>query len=146
MDVFHRRILVDSNCLFCKIIAGLIPSAKVFEDENVYAFLDLYPIEKGHTLVIPKLHYETFFDLPNALIAPLFSAAKVIALAQQKTLGASGFNLLQNNGVDAGQEIHHFHLHIIPRFENKNQINWKSKGPADSKEIFNLAEKIKVEL
>ena len=74
------------DCLFCKIVAGLIPSAKIFEDENIYAFLDLYPIEKGHALVIPKMHIETFFDLPNYLIMPLFSTAKLIALAQKKNI------------------------------------------------------------
>lgn len=135
------------DCLFCKIVAGLIPSAKIFEDENIYAFLDLYPIEKGHALVIPKMHIETFFDLPNYLIMPLFSTAKLIALAQKKILGATGFNLLQNNGAEAGQEIHHFHIHVIPRFEKeRKQVSWNAKAYENSKEMLNIAEQLRVKL
>jgi len=104
------------ECIFCKISNGDIPCFSVYENEHVIAFLDISPIAKGHTLVIPKKHYEDLLQTPDDMNGQLISAAKKIGAALKKQLGAEGFNLFQNNGSSAGQEVGHSHLHILPRF------------------------------
>lgn len=105
-----------SNCIFCKIIAGEIPSVKVYEDEHVYAFMDIMPLSKGHTLLIPKTHREFVYDMTPEEAGQLFSVAPKIASAIKETFEPEGMNLLNNNGPKAGQSVFHFHLHFIPRY------------------------------
>ncbi|MGG1573136.1 HIT family protein [Fictibacillus sp. NRS-1165] len=104
------------NCIFCKIIKGEIPSYKVYEDENVLAFLDISQVTKGHTLVIPKNHYKDIFALPSEEAAKLFSAVPAIASAVKEAFDPIGLNVLNNNGEPAGQSVFHYHVHIIPRY------------------------------
>lgn len=104
------------NCIFCKIIEGTIPCAKVYEDEHVLAFLDISQSTKGHTLVIPKVHKQDVFALTPDIAAHLFSVVPSIAKAIQMEFGATGFNLLNNSGEQAGQTVFHFHLHLLPRY------------------------------
>ncbi|WP_210364659.1 HIT family protein [Bacillus sp. REN3] len=105
-----------SDCIFCKIINGEIPSAKVYEDEHVLAFLDISQVTKGHTLVIPKVHKENVYQLPEEVAANVFKAVPKIASAIQSAYEPIGLNILQNNGEAAGQSVFHFHMHLIPRF------------------------------
>mgnify|MGYP001332555880 FL=1 len=105
-----------SDCIFCKIINGEIPSAKVYEDEHVYAFLDISQVTKGHTLVIPKEHHANIFELPEELAGKLFAAVPKISNAVKKAYNPVGLNLLNNNGEQAYQTVFHYHLHIIPRY------------------------------
>ena len=109
---------MGENCIFCKIISNEIPSQKIFEDGNTFAFLDINPASKGHVLVIPKKHYETLVDVPEEELKQLIVSVKKIAQAILKATKASGFNVLQNNGKVAGQLVNHIHFHVIPRFEN----------------------------
>ncbi|MFC5775315.1 HIT family protein [Ectobacillus antri] len=120
----------SENCLFCKIIAGTIPSAKVYEDEYMYAFLDISQVTKGHTLVVPKIHKENIFELTPEIAAKTFAAVPKIAEAIKKEFNPIGLNLLNNNGKDAGQTIFHFHIHIIPRYEKNDgfDVTWKSNA------------------
>ena len=104
------------NCIFCKIIEGAIPCAKVYEDEHVLAFLDISQSTKGHTLVIPKVHKQDVFALTPDIAAHLFSVVPGISKAIQAEYGATGFNLLNNSGEQAGQTVFHFHLHLLPRY------------------------------
>ncbi|MFB1081436.1 HIT family protein [Jeotgalibacillus sp. JSM ZJ347] len=104
-----------SDCIFCKIIDGEIPSAKVYEDEHVYAFLDISQVTKGHTLVIPKTHKKDLHELTPEIAANLFSVVPKIANAMKDTYDLKGVNLLNNNGEFAGQTVFHYHLHILPR-------------------------------
>ncbi len=104
-----------SDCIFCKIIDGEIPSAKVYEDEHVYAFLDISQVTKGHTLVIPKTHKKDLHELTPEIAANLFSVVPKIANAMKDTYDLMGVNLLNNNGEFAGQSVFHYHLHILPR-------------------------------
>lgn len=104
------------NCIFCKIIEGAIPCAKVYEDEHILAFLDISQSTKGHTLVIPKVHKQDVFALTPDIAAHLFSVVPGIAKAIQMEYGATGFNLLNNSGEQAGQTVFHFHLHLLPRY------------------------------
>lgn len=104
------------NCIFCKITNGDIPSSKVYEDKNVYAFLDISQVTKGHTLVIPKIHKENIFELDAELAGPLFESVKKVADAIQSAFSPKGLNLLNNNGETAGQSVFHYHMHLIPRY------------------------------
>ncbi len=104
-----------SSCVFCKIVDGSLPSHKIFEDERALAVLDINPIRRGHTLILPKKHYENFLDIPEEELAHLSILAKKIAPAIMKATDADGFNIIGNNGASAGQIILHTHLHVIPR-------------------------------
>jgi len=106
-----------SDCIFCKIIAGDIPSHKVYEDEHVFAFLDIGPLSEGHTLIIPKQHAETLDQLSDEAAAACGLACKRIGAAVASATGCAGWNILQNNGEVAGQEVMHVHFHLIPRAE-----------------------------
>ncbi len=103
------------DCLFCKIVAGEIPSNKVYEDDFVYAFLDIFPCSKGHTIVLPKKHFGRFTDMSEGDAASLFASVNKIAKTVEKTLGLEGMNIGINNGEIAGQTVPHVHVHIIPR-------------------------------
>lgn len=105
-----------SDCVFCKIINGELPSAKVYEDEHVFAFLDLSQVTKGHTLVIPKEHVPNVYELSEEVAANLFKAVPKIANAVKNAYEPIGLNVLNNNGEAAGQSVFHIHLHIIPRY------------------------------
>lgn len=113
--------LVD-NCLFCKIIKGEIPCSKVYEDEDVLAFLDISQTTVGHTLVIPKDHYDNFLYVPKDLVAKTFSVAQKISQALVSGLGAKGVNILVNTNEVAGQTIMHFHIHVIPRYSTSDNL------------------------
>lgn len=106
------------DCIFCKIAKGDIPCAKLYEDKDVIAFLDIAPAVKkgGHTLIIPKKHYEFITEMPDELIAKAMSAAKRISCAIMKE--ADGVNILLNNGRAAGQYVNHVHFHIVPRYKD----------------------------
>jgi histidine triad (HIT) family protein len=115
---------MTDNCIFCKIIKGEIPSSKVYEDEKIIAFLDIGPINKGHTLVIPKEHYETLLEVPDSIIFDIALATKKIGEKIKKKLGVKGFNIMQSNGKAAGQLVPHYHVHVIPRFDNDGLEHW----------------------
>ncbi len=106
------------DCIFCKIIAGEIPSIKVFEDDNTLAFMDINPLSEGHLLVVSKKHFTTLFDADDDSLAQIFSVVRKLAVALQKALGIDSLNLLQANGRWAVQSVPHFHVHVIPRREN----------------------------
>ncbi|MBK3495960.1 HIT family protein [Viridibacillus sp. YIM B01967] len=138
-----------SDCLFCKIIDGSIPSTKVYEDEFVYAFMDIGPLSKGHTLLIPKEHVANVFEMSSEVAANLFSVAPRIANAIKDTFDPAGMNLLNNNGEAAGQTIFHFHLHFIPRYDETDGFKptWNTKQDEYTPAILaDLAEKIKEHL
>lgn len=107
----------DPDCIFCKIIAGDIPSHKLYEDDHVFAFLDINPLSECHTLIVPKHHAVTLDQLPDGVIAACGLAAKKLAPAVTKIANVTDWNLLQNNGKTAGQVVMHVHFHLIPRRE-----------------------------
>ena len=115
-----------SDCIFCKIIAGELPCHKIYEDDNFLAFLDIEPISKGHTLIVPKEHYDVFAETPADLLAEMIKVVQKIGNAVQKSTNADGFNVGLNNGAAAGQIIMHTHFHIIPRFNNDGLHTWPS--------------------
>jgi histidine triad (HIT) family protein len=105
-----------SDCIFCKIVNGEIPAAKVFENEHVMAFLDISQVTKGHTLVITKVHKENLFELTPDIAKNLFESVPAIANALKEEYKPLGLNLVNNNGEQAGQTVYHFHMHLIPRY------------------------------
>ena len=105
----------SQDCIFCKIADGDIPCCKVYEDESVIAFLDISPLSEGHTLVIPKAHFERFDQCPPQLLADIAECTAKIASAVVSGLGYDGYNVLCNNGGAAGQEVNHVHFHVIGR-------------------------------
>ena len=132
-----------NDCIFCKIVRGELPNATVFEDADTLAFMDIGPIIKGHTLVIPKRHYERLTDTPDEDLNRLISLAKRIAAAQMQGLGADGVNITQANGSCAGQVVPHVHFHVIPRFENDGHSwNWKAKRYDTPEVMMALARQI----
>jgi len=114
----------EESCIFCRIAKGDIPCAKVYEDSDVLAFLDLAPVHPGHVLVIPKAHYADLLAFPAELAPAVMAAMKKVAAAVMKATGATGVNVMQNNGLSAGQTMFHIHWHIIPRFEGDGLAMW----------------------
>ncbi len=112
----------DKDCIFCKIIDRKIPSKIIFENNLNLAFLDIFPISRGHTIVIPKNHYTNLEDIPDDRLFELFKSVKQIATMVHKKLKIDGYNILQNNYKAAGQDINHFHVHIIPRNLDDNRF------------------------
>ena len=117
-----------ADCIFCKIAKGEIPCAKVYEDDMVLSFLDINPINPGHTLVLPKSHYRTLFEVDPETLEACILASQKISEAVYKGVKAAGLNFLQNNFRAAGQLIEHVHFHLIPRFENDGFLtSWPGK-------------------
>ena len=106
------------DCLFCKIIKGEIPSYKIYEDESTYAFLDISPTTRGHTLVIPKVHAVDIQDIDSESLAAVAKTSKYISKLLVDKLGADGINLRNNSGKVAHQDVFHFHMHVLPRYKN----------------------------
>lgn len=134
---------MNENCIFCKIVAGTLPACKVYEDDDVMAFIDIGPIIKGHTLVIPKEHHDPLMETPDNVLQKLIVVVRKIARAQMKALGADGINIIQANGKSAGQEVPHLHFHVIPRFNNDgHKWNWAAGKYEQPEDMQKMAERI----
>ncbi|MDD9877446.1 MAG: HIT family protein [Magnetovibrio sp.] len=130
------------DCIFCKIIRGEIPSFKVFEDDQTFAFMDINPINPGHALVIPKFHAENLYATPDEWFGPTMATVRRVATAVDKVVQPEGMNLLQANGPGAKQSVFHLHMHIIPRSADDGAtMNWELV-PGDMDAIGALAEEI----
>ncbi len=112
---------MSNDCIFCKIINGDIPSSKVYEDDKFYVFMDIYPIVRGHTLVIPKHHCRNILDTPEEIGADFYPLLTKISNAVKKAYNADGIMVMQFNEPAAGQEVYHSHVHILPRYEHDNK-------------------------
>ncbi len=133
----------DDNCIFCKIVAGKVPSFKLAEDEHTLAFMDINPLNEGHCLVIAKGHWLDVYAIPDSAFAAVTRTVKRVAGAVRATLSPEGLNLVQANGPAAAQSVPHFHVHVLPRRLNDGaSLNWGLK-PGDMKAIGALAERIK---
>ncbi len=134
------------ECIFCKIVKGDIPCAEVYSDENILAFLDIAPISKGHTLIIPKKHYENLFDLPSVLGNDLISAMQKVGKAIMEATGATGINVVMNNYASAGQIVPHAHIHLIPRIEGDGLFKVVQGKYDSNEEMMEVAKNIKNKL
>jgi histidine triad (HIT) family protein len=133
----------NEKCIFCKIINKSIPNAIIYEDEKFLVFLDRYPINYGHALLIPKDHFDTILDMPLNLVGEMYSLVPQIAKSIINTIDGNGFNVSQNNGRSANQIIPHVHVHIVPRFSlEKVKGQWPMRKIANIEELKILADKI----
>lgn len=130
------------DCIFCKIANGEIPSKTLYEDEEFRVILDLSPATSGHALIMPKEHAANLYELPDEDASKVLVLAKRMATLMKDKLNCDGLNLVQNNGETAGQTVMHFHMHVIPRYENDGQkINWVP-GEATPEELEAVAKQI----
>lgn len=131
------------NCLFCKIIAGEIPAEIVYQDEDVIAFLDIKPNNPGHTLIVPRKHSDGLEDADSQTLDAVMHVTQRVARALVKGLHAPAFNIIQNNGAEAGQAVPHLHFHVIPRREGDGFKHWQGTPYASDREAHEVAEMIK---
>lgn len=133
----------NENCIFCKIIRGDIPSKKVFENDKILGFLDIFPMSPGHTIVAPKSHVNFFEDVEKTEVCEIFNIVQDLASDYLKKLNIDGYNILVNSHSAAGQEIQHFHVHIIPRKMADGIIRHKiPKNQATSEELEQILKEI----
>lgn len=137
---------MDNNCVFCKITKKEIGSNILYEDDDFQVILDSSPATKGHGILIPKKHFKDLFDMDIETSSKLFPLVLKVAKVMKDELKCTGFNLLQNNGSDAGQTVFHFHLHLIPRYTDDNvDFRWKTTDYEDG-EAARIAEEISTKL
>jgi histidine triad (HIT) family protein len=136
----------DESCIFCKIVRRQAQSSVIYEDESVMAFLDIRPLNIGHTLVIPKSHYIDIFDIPDNLLAEVHKVAKRLAPAIKKATDADGISVIQQSGKAAGQDIFHIHVHVVPRFEGQKLPRFSELTMAERSVLDEMALKIKKHL
>ena len=130
------------ECVFCKIVDGKVPAAKIYEDSKVVSFLDIMPANKGHCLVVPKKHAQTLIEMSEEDLMATVRTAKKVASALSLSFGNGSFNLVMNNGKEAGQLVNHAHIHIIPRFQkDRLRIKW-SHLKYEGDEMKEYADKI----
>ena len=136
-----------TDCIFCKIVTGEIPSTRIYEDDRFLGFMDINPLTRGHSLLIPKAHFATVFDMPDDILSSLIITARGLADGIVKGLGAGGINLIQSNGRAANQIIDHYHLHLLPRYapDELPAMAWDLKA-GDMNDIAAAAEEIKRKL
>lgn len=131
-----------NECIFCKIVAGTLPSHKIYENDKVLVFLDIAPVHPGHILVIPKEHFANLEEIPSDLLGDVIKVVKKIGLALKKGMGYDGYNIQENNDPIAGQIVPHIHFHIIPRIKGDDLKLWSQKEYKDG-EAQEVLEKIK---
>ncbi|KXT77304.1 HIT family protein [Streptococcus sp. DD13] len=133
------------ECIFCKIIAGEIPSSTVYEDQDIKAFLDITQVTKGHTLVVPKTHYRSLLEMDDQASAQLFRKIPMIAQHLKDRLGAAGMNVINNSEEAAGQTVFHTHVHLLPRFNQEDglKIQFTAHEP-DFEALAQLAQELKI--
>ena len=120
------------DCIFCKLANGMIPTRSIYEDENFKVILDAAPATRGHALILPKEHADNLYQMPENMTAKAFVLSKKMAASMTETLGCQGFNIVQNNGEAAGQTVFHFHIHLVPRYEDDGQgLFWESRHYAE---------------
>lgn len=112
------------DCLFCQIIAGVIPCHRVYEDDLTLAFLDIFPKTKGHVLVVPKVHSAGIYDVAPEQMHACADTAQRMAISMQHSLHTTGVNIFQNTGESAQQTVHHYHVHVMPRYDDNQAITF----------------------
>ena len=132
----------DENCIFCKIAAGEIPSATLYEDDDFRVILDLGPASKGHALILPKNHYRNLYDIDDEVASKAILLAKKMITKLTDVLNCDGYNIVQNNEEAAGQTVFHFHMHLIPRYENDGQHILWNPGESTPEELEEIRKTI----
>jgi len=137
---------IDESCIFCKIVVKQAPASIVCEYETILVFLDIRPLNMGHTLVIPKDHYVDIFDIPENVLSQMYKVVKLVSSAVKKTTNADGISIIQQNGKASGQDIFHIHVHVVPRFEGQKLPPFSELREVERAKLDALAKKIKQQL
>ncbi|MGN0426619.1 MAG: HIT family protein [Agathobacter sp.] len=136
----------DSNCIFCKLANGEIPTNSIYEDEDFRVILDASPASKGHALILPKEHFANVYEIDDEILGKAAKLSKKVIAHETKVLGAEGYNIVQNNGEIAGQTVFHFHMHLIPRYASDNNagvLSWRHAEFSDE-EMKAICEQMKL--
>ena len=136
----------DESCIFCKIVRKQAPASIIYEDESVVAFLDIRPLNMGHTLIIPKAHYVDIFETPESELSNICKVSKRISIALKKATRADGISIIQQNGKAAGQDIFHAHVHVVPRFEGQKLPGFGELKEVERAKLDEVAKRIRQEL
>ncbi len=135
------------DCIFCKIIAGEIPSFTIYEDDEFKVIMDIAPASNGHALVLPKNHFENIYDIEPEVLGNAAKVAQKVIKHATEILGCDGYNLLQNNGEVAGQTVFHFHMHLVPRYkdmDNENMLRFTSRD-VSTEDVKKIADAIRLD-
>lgn len=132
-----------TDCIFCRIVRKEAPATVLYEDDKALVFLDIRPLNEGHTLIIPKQHYETVYDIPEDLICHIYTIVKRFAGVVKNATKADGITIIQQNGRAAGQEIFHLHVHVVPRYEGQKLPHFRDIPSASRERLEHAAERIK---
>ena len=133
----------DQSCIFCKIVSEQAPASVIYEDETIMAFLDIRPLNMGHTLVIPKAHYVDIFDVPEENLIHIYKFSKQASAAIKNATNADGISIIQQSGKAAGQDIFHLHVHVVPRFVGQKLPHFSNLKEVERAELDDVAEKIR---
>lgn len=134
----------DDNCIFCKLANGIIPTNKIYEDDDFTVIMDASPATKGHALILPKEHYKNLYEMPDSLLSKVMPLAKKLASHMTDVLHCDGFNIVQNNNEIAGQTVFHFHVHLIPRYAGGTEIlGWDHQSFSDE-EMAEIRDSLKM--
>lgn len=136
-------MMTKKDCIFCRIANGEIPAATLYEDEDFCVILDMGPASKGHALILPKEHFQDVCELNETVAAKVLPLAARMGKAMKQALGCDGFNLVQNNGAAAGQTVHHFHMHIIPRYEGGPEMVTWQPGQVSETQMEEIVEAVR---
>ena len=134
---------MTADCIFCAIVAGAAPAEKVYEDETTLAFLDIFPVTRGHTLVIPKDHYPGLDELPPDAGRAVMTSAQQVAARMRETIAPDGFNLFHATGALAGQTVFHFHVHVLPRYATDGFRIPFTRKPGDPDDLREIADRLR---
>lgn len=134
--------MIKDDCIFCKLANGIFPTNTVYEDDDFRVILDASPAAKGHSLIIPKAHFDNAYEMDEEYLSKVMPLAKKVALSLKKTLKCDGVNVLQNNEPAAGQTVFHYHVHVIPRYENDDLGLLWEQHEADPEEQKALSEEL----
>ena len=136
----------NESCIFCKIVRKQAAASIIYEDEKVMAFLDIRPLNEGHTLVIPKQHYADIFDTPEEVLSQIYKVAKQVSVAAKKVTKSDGITIIQQNGKAAGQDIFHIHVHVVPRFEGQKLPSFNSLKEVERAKLDHVAKKMEQQI
>ena len=136
----------DETCIFCKIVSKQAPASVIYEDDMIMAFLDIRPLNMGHTLVIPKAHYVDIFDVPDENLCGVHKVSKQISSAVKKATNSDGISVIQQSGKAAGQDIFHLHVHVVPRFAGQKLPRFGDLKQVERVELDDMAKKVRQQL
>ncbi len=136
-------MMEPADCIFCKIVKKEAPASVLYEDDQTLVFLDIRPLNEGHTLIIPKEHYQTVYEMSEGLVCHVYAVVQRVVVAVKAAMQADGITVIQQNGKAAGQEVFHMHVHVVPRFEGQKLPHFRDIPNASRGDLERIADKIR---